>query len=228
MTAVAPALSAGRRSALNRRVRWIVGATIAYNVVEAGVAIAAGIVASSTALVAFGLDSIVEVGSAAAIAWQFSAPDPRTREHLTLRLVAWSFFLLAAYVGYEAISSLLAGATASPSRVGIGLAVASVAIMPTLSWLERRTGRELGSGSVVADSKQTLICAALSAVLLLGLLANATVGWAWADPLAALVIAAVAAREGFAALRGDTCCAPAATLVHADADTCCAGDCECV
>ena len=195
-----------RRAVLNRRVRWVVGATITYNLIEAAVAIAAGTIASSAALVAFGLDSLVEVGSASAIAWQFSAPDPRAREHVTLRMVAASFFALAAYVTYEALRSLLGAVEPAPSTVGIALAAASVAIMPTLSWFERRTGRELGSASVVADSKQTLICAWLSGVLLLGLVVNAALGWSWADPVVALVIAAVAVREGFEALRGDTCC----------------------
>lgn len=202
---------------LRRRVRWIVAATITYNVVEAVVAIAAGTAASSAALIAFGLDSIVEVLSAAAVAWQFASPDPNAREHVAMRVIAVSFFALAAYVTVQAVRSL-AGATPAESPVGIGLAAASVMVMPLLSWLERRTGRALGSASVVADSKQTLLCAWLSAVLLAGLVLNATLGWGWADPLAALVIAVVAIREGREALRGEACCAPTAALFTDDAD----------
>lgn len=202
---------------LNRRVRLIVAATIAYNLVESVVALTAGALASSAALIAFGLDSLVEVTSAAAVAWQFAAPDPRSREHVTLRLIAGAFFALAAYVTYDAVRGLVGAAEAEHSSVGIGLAVVSVVVMPVLSWLERRTGRELGSSTVVADSKQTLICAWLSGVLLVGLVTNSLLGWAWIDPVAALIIAVVAVREGIEALRGDTCCTPVAALV-ADPD----------
>ena len=202
-----------RVGTLRRRVRLIVTATIIYNVIEAVIAIAEGLAASSAALIGFGLDSVVEVLSAVAVAWQFSSPHPDSRERITMRVIAGSFFALAAYVAFEALRSL-AGVTGSEeSLVGIGLASASVIVMPVLSWLERRTGRELGSASVVADSKQTLLCAWLSAILLGGLLLNATLGWAWADPLAALVIAAVAVREGREALRGETCCTPTTTLL---------------
>lgn len=198
---------------LNRRVRLIVAATIAYNLVEAVVALTAGALASSAALIAFGLDSLVEVTSAAAVAWQFAAPDPKAREHVTLRLIAGAFFALAAYVTYDAVTGLIGAAEAEPSPVGIGLAAVSVVIMPVLSYLERRTGRELGSSTVVADSKQTLICAWLSGVLLAGLVTNSVLGWSWVDPVAALIIAVVAVREGIEALRGDTCCTPVAALV---------------
>lgn len=197
---------------LRRRVRLIVAFTIAYNVAEGIIAIVAGAVASSAALIAFGLDSTVEVLSAAAVAWQFSGHDHEAREQVTLRIIAVSFFALAAYVVVEAVRSL-GGAEAAPSMVGIVLAAASVVVMPTVSWLERRAGRQLGSASVVSDSKQTLLCAWLSGVLLVGLLLNATLGWSWADPLAALVIAAVAVREGMEALRGEACCTPANALL---------------
>jgi divalent metal cation (Fe/Co/Zn/Cd) transporter len=213
---------------LNRRVRLIVAATIAYNLVEAVVALTAGALASSAALVAFGLDSLVEVTSAAAVAWQFSAQDPKAREHVTLRLIAGAFFALAAYVTYEAVMGLVGTSGAEHSPVGIGLAAVSVVVMPVLSWLERRTGRELGSSTVVADSKQTLICAWLSGVLLVGLVANSALGWSWIDPVAAMIIAVVALREGVQALRGDTCCTPAAALVAAPAlvdDACDDGCC---
>ncbi len=194
-----------RRHLLQRRVRWLVRATIAYNLIEAAVALIAGTRASSAALIGFGLDSLVEVGSAAAVAWQFAAPDPETRERTALRLIAVSFFALAAYVAVDSVRALLGSGEARPSTVGIALAAVSLVIMPVLSTLQRRTGRELGSSSVVSDSKQTLLCTYLSAVLLGGLLLNSLLGWSWADPVAALVIAGVAVREGLEAWRGDTC-----------------------
>jgi divalent metal cation (Fe/Co/Zn/Cd) transporter len=209
-------LTASRRGVLRRRIRWVVGATIAYNVVEAVVALAAGRAASSSALVGFGLDSIVEVMSAAAVAWQFSAPDPERRETTAMRLIAVSFLGLAAFVTVEAVRTLLAASEPGHSPVGIALAAVSLVVMPGLSWFERRTGRELGSASAVADSRQTLLCAALSAVLLVGLLLNATLGWWWADPLAALVIAGFAVREGVEAWHGDACGTPLAEIVGAD------------
>ncbi|MBO1751164.1 cation transporter [Actinotalea sp. BY-33] len=211
LTAAVPAPS--RRDLLRRRVRLIVAATIGYNVVEAVVAIGAGAAASSTALIGFGLDSAVEVLSATAIAWQFAGGgDHEEREHRALRVVAFSFFALAALVGFHAVRALLGGAEADHSTVGIVLAAVSLVVMPGLAWWERRTGRELGSASVVADSAQLLVCSALSAVLLGGLVATSALGWVWADPVAALVIAAVAVREGIKALRGDTCCSPVALL----------------
>ncbi|MDQ3455180.1 MAG: cation transporter [Actinomycetota bacterium] len=206
VTTTGPTQSVARRTTLERRVRWIVAATIGYNVVEAAIAITAGRIASSSALVAFGLDSVVEVLSAAAVAWQFAAPDPQTRERTAMRVIAVSFFGLAAFVSVDAVRTLLGVSEARPSAVGIALAAVSVVVMPVLSWLERRTGRELRSASAVADSRQTLLCTYLSAVLLVGLLLNSTGGWAWADPVAALVIAAVAAYEGVQAWRGSACC----------------------
>lgn len=218
-----------RRALLSRRVRYFVAATISYNVIEATVALMAGAAASSTALISFGLDSVIEVSSAAVVAWQFSARDPlvrEAREKRALRIIALSFFALAAYVTVESVSSLTGGAEAGASKVGIVLAVLSLLIMPVLSAVQRRAGRELGSASAVADSKQTLLCSYLSGVLLVGLGLNALFGWTVADPLAALVIAVIAVREGILAWRGDTCC-PAVDLAGADAaadDACCAAD----
>ncbi len=222
----APALTAARRAVLERRVRWVVAATIAWNAVEAVVAITAGRVASSAALVGFGLDSLVEVLSAAAVAWQFAAPDPHRRERAAMRVIAVSFLGLAVFVSVDAVRSLLGAAEPEHSVVGIWLAAVSLAVMPFLSWFERRTGSELGSASAVADSKQTLLCTYLSAVLLVGLVLNATLGWSWADPLAALVIAAVAVKEGVEAWRGDACCAPTA-VVHAAPTDAAAPSCDC-
>ena len=199
--------SLARRAVLARRVRLLVAATITYNVIEAVVAITAGTIASSTALIGFGLDSVIEVSSAAAVAWQFAGRDPETREKTALRVIAFSFFALAAYVTVESLRALIGGADAEHSSIGLILAAVSLAVMPGLSYAQRRAGRELGSRSAVADSKQTLLCTYLSAVLLVGLALNSLFGWSWADPAAALVIAAVAVKEGREAWRGDTCCA---------------------
>ncbi|GLY08676.1 cation transporter [Actinoplanes sp. NBRC 101535] len=216
--------SAHRRIQLGRRIRLLVAATITYNVVEAVIAISAGTAAGSTALIGFGLDSVIEVSSAAAVAWQFTGADPEKREKTALRIIAVSFFALAAYVTVESVRALLGGAEAEHSTAGIVLAAVSLAIMPGLSYAQRRAGRELGSRTAVADSRQTLLCTYLSAVLLAGLVVNSLFGWSWADPIAALVIAAVAIKEGREAWRGDACCAPG-TLAAADPAQGCAGDC---
>jgi divalent metal cation (Fe/Co/Zn/Cd) transporter len=168
--------------------------------------LAEGTRVSSSALIGFGLDSVVEISSAAAVAWQFSAKDPETREKAALRFIAISFFALAAYVAVDAVLSLLGLGEARPSLIGIVLAAASLIIMPVLSLAQRRAGRELGSLSTVADSKQTLLCTYLSAILLVGLILNMLWGWSWADPIAAIGIAAIAVREGVNAWRGDPCC----------------------
>lgn len=223
MTPASPVLlGMARQDVLRRRVRRLVAATISYNVAEAVVAITAGTIASSTALVAFGLDSVIEVASATAVAWQFTGRDPEARERTALRIVAASFFALAAYVSVEALRALIGGGDVEHSAAGIGLAALSLLVMPGLSYAQRRTGRELGSASAVADSRQTLLCTYLSAVLLAGLALNSLLGWWWTDPLAALVIAAVAVKEGREAWRGETCCALAA-----DETTCGAAGSRC-
>ncbi|MFG2004070.1 cation transporter [Spirillospora sp. NPDC048911] len=222
MTTLSLGPSSRRRAVLARRVRWLVAATIGYNVIEAVVAITAGTLASSGALVAFGLDSVIEVASASAVAWQFSARDPELverRERRTLRIIAISFFALAAYVTAESVRALVGGGEAEHSSAGLALAALSLAVMPFLSYAQRRAGRELGSASAVADSKQTLLCTYLSGVLLIGLAVNSLFGWSWADPIAALVIAAVAVREGRRAWHGDACCA-VPTKDHASCECC--------
>ncbi|MEV8432394.1 cation transporter [Streptomyces chartreusis] len=234
MTAISLGPTPDRRTQLARRIRLLVAATITYNVVEAVVAITAGTLASSTALVGFGLDSVTEVSSAAAVAWQFSATDHavrEAREKTALRIIALSFFALAVYVGVDSVRALAGTGEAQHSTPGIVLAALSLAVMPFLSAAQRRAGRELGSASAVADSKQTLLCTYLSAVLLAGLLANSLLGWSWADPIAALVIAAVAVKEGREAWRGDSCCAVpiggiAAEKARSDAGGCAPG-CAC-
>lgn len=219
-------LSTERTTTLRRRIRIVVAITISWNVVEPVVALLAGRAASSAALIGFGLDSVVEVLSAAAVAWQFASPDPQRREKVALRVIAVSFFGLAAYVSVDAVLSLLGVRDPEHSPVGIAIAALSLLVMPFLSWFERRTGRELGSASAVADSKQTLICTYLSAALLVGLLLNSLFGWAWADSVAAIVIAAFALREGIEAWRGDACCAaPVAVLTGERGTDACTEDC---
>lgn len=215
-------LTPARRAALSRRSLRLAYATAAYNLLEGLVAIAAGAAASSSALIGFGLDSFVEVSSAAIIIWQFRSRVPESKERRALKLIALSFFALAVWVTVDAARSLLGGSDADASPVGIGLAIASLVVMPLLVRAKRRTGRELGSATVLADSMQTMLCTYLSAVLLVGLVLNAALGWSWADPIAALVIAGVAVKEGVEAWRGEQCddCAPVA------AGCACGPDCK--
>ena len=223
-----PPISQADRQKYGRRAQWLAAASVAYNGVEAVIAIAAGLVAGSVALVGFGLDSIVEVSSGLIILWQFRHALPQSRERAALRLMALAFFGLAAYVTFESGRALTSGHQPDHSTVGIVLAAVSLMVMPWLSWAQRRTGRRLSSASVVADSSQTLLCTYLSAVLLAGLVLNSTVGWWWADPIAGLVIAAVAVKEGREAWRGDNCCAPAAVGSPADTGARgCGADCAC-
>ena len=217
-------ITTARQVVLRRRIRLLVTATITYNAIEAAVALTAGTIASSVALIGFGLDSVIEVSSAAAVAWQFAGSDPQRRERTALRAIAWSFFALAAYVTVEALRALLGIGEAERSTVGIVLVALSVVVMPFLSMAQRWTGLELGSASAIADSKQTLLCTYLSAAVLVGLVLNGALGWWWADPAAGLVLAVLAVGEGRAAWRGDLCCAPSAGAESVDAgcsDGCC-------
>lgn len=207
-----------RRAQLQRRIRLIVAITIGYNLIEAVIALAAGTAASSAALIGFGLDSTIEVLSAAAVAWQFTRRDPERWEQPTLRVIAVAFFGLALYV---TVSSVLALATAERpehSSLGIVLTAVSVVVMPFLSFAERRAGLEIGSATAVADSKQTLICTYLSAAVLGGLVLNSLLGWWWADAVAGLVIAAFAVREGVEAWQGDACATSVGMILEQDDD----------
>lgn len=197
------ALTGARRSTLHRRVRFIVGFTISYNVIEAIVAIWAGSLASSAALIGFGLDSVVEVLSAAAIAWQFTRKDPERWEKITVRAIGLAFFALAAYVTVDTVMALVGQEGPDHSPLGLGITALSLAIMPPLAWFEVRTGRELGSKSVMADAKQLILCIYLSGAVFIGLVLNSLFGWWWADSVAALVVAFLAIREGIEAWRGD-------------------------
>lgn len=205
-----------RRNVLQRRIRWIVAITIGYNVIEAIIAISAGAAASSAALIGFGLDSVIEVLSAAAVAWQFARRDPERWEKPTLRVIAIAFFALAAYVTISSLLSLAGATEIQHSPIGIALTAISVVIMPGLSFIERRTGKELGSATAIADSKQTLICTYLSAAVLAGLLLNSLSSWEWADAVAGLVIAAFAVREGLEAWKGDACATSVGILFESD------------
>lgn len=207
-----------RRAVLQRRIRWIVVATIGYNAIEAIVAITAGVVASSAALIGFGLDSVIEVFSAAAVAWQFTRKDPERYERPTLRVIAIAFLALAIYVAINSTLSILGSVEVRHSTVGITLTAVSVVVMPGLSLLERRAGRELGSATAVADSKQTLLCAWLSVAVLGGLVLNSLFGWSWADALAGLVIAGFAIREGLEAWKGDACATSVGMLLEDDGE----------
>ncbi|WP_085369616.1 cation transporter [Leifsonia sp. NCR5] len=212
------AIAIDRTAILQRRIRWIVAATIGYNLIEAVVAITAGSVASSGALIGFGLDSTIEVLSAAAVAWQFTRRDPERWEKPTLRVIAIAFFALAAYVTVSSLLTLIGRVDVHHSPVGIVLTALSVIVMPFLSFAERRAGRELGSATAVADSKQTLICTYLSAAVLIGLLLNSLFGWWWADPIAGLVIVVFAVREGIEAWKGDACATSVGMLLEGDQD----------
>jgi len=221
----ATALEPARRDLLRRRIRLVVAITITWNVVEAAVALIAGRSASSAALIGFGLDSVVEVLSAAAVAWQFASPDPEKRERAALLVISVAFFALAVYVTVDSVLALTGLREPEHSTVGIVLGILSLVVMPVLSWFERRTGRELGSASAVADSKQTLICAYLSAALVVGLGLNALFGWAWADSVAALFIAGFAVREGVEAWLGRACCAAPVSVLTGEVEACDDGCC---
>lgn len=222
---IAPA----RRAVLRRRSLWLAYATAGYNLAEGIIAVAAGAAATSAALIGFGLDSFIEVSSALVVIWQFRSRIPEARERLALKLIAVSFFALAAWITVDAARHLLGAEQAAVSPVGVAVAATSVVVMPLLVWAKRRTGRELGSATVVADSTQTLLCTYLSAVLLAGLILNWAFGWSWADPIAGLTIAAVAVKEGIGAWRGEHCddCAPP-TMDGTDGgpceDGCCASE----
>jgi divalent metal cation (Fe/Co/Zn/Cd) transporter len=189
-----------------KRGRMLEYFTLGWNMLEAGVAIGAGWLAGSIALVGFGVDSLIESFSGAILLWRLASPaHDESRERLALRLVGASFFLLAAYVCFEAIKSLIASEQPSASIVGIVLSVASLVVMPLLARAKRKVAADLGSHALKADSRQTDICAYLSAILLGGLVLNALFGWWWADPVAALIMVPIIAREGFEAWQGEVC-----------------------
>jgi divalent metal cation (Fe/Co/Zn/Cd) transporter len=181
--------------------------TLAWNALEAAVAIIAGLVAGSIALVGFGLDPVIECLSGGALLWRLRAEDGQSerRERIALKLVGMSFLLLAAYVGIDAAHALVVGEHPEHSIPGIVLSCLSLIVMPLLARAKRRVAAALSSGALHADSRQTDICAYLSGILVGGLVLNAVWNWWWADPIAALVMTPIIAREGIEALRGNSC-----------------------
>ena len=191
---------------LRRRARRLVIATISWNVVESAVAITAGATAGSAALVGFGLDAAVEVSAAIVALWYLAGVDEQRERH-ALKLIAVSFFALAAYVSVDAARDLFSDSEPDRSIVGIVLAVLSLLVMPVLARAKRRNGEALHDRTLLAEATQTKLCTYLSVILLAGLGLNAAFGWSWADPVAALVIAVLAVREGREAWKGEDCCA---------------------
>jgi divalent metal cation (Fe/Co/Zn/Cd) transporter len=199
---------------LVRRARLLARLGLAWHGIEAAVAVAAGIVAGSVALVGFGADSLVEALAGVTVLWRLGGGRvaSQSAERRAQQLIAASFLLIAAYVGFEAARNLIVAAHPDVSWAGIALSVTTLLTMPPLARAKARVAHEIGSSATVSESRQTMLCAYLSAALLVGLVANAAFGWWWADPVVALLIAGVAVREARDAWRGeqcDCCAAPA-------------------
>jgi divalent metal cation (Fe/Co/Zn/Cd) transporter len=214
-----PDLALGTRPNIIRRGLRLEYFTLAWNSLEALVAIVSGLFAGSIALVGFGFDSVIECASGVALIWRLRSDDDHANrerhERLAVRLVGASFLLLATYIAYEAIHTLVRHEAPEKSLPGILLASASLIVMPLLARAKRRVASALNSGAMQADSRQTDLCAYLSAILLGGLIVNALFGWWWADPVAGLVMIPIIVREGVEGLRGETCCES-----HLAADSC--------
>ena len=224
VTAPAPGISRAEWLRLARRARWLSWASLAYMTIEGGVALAAGLVAGSIALIGFGIDSAIEGFASLVIVWRFTGTRLHSAhaEHRAQRLVAIQFFFLAPYIAVEAIRDLAGGQHADASWVGIGLAISSLVLMPALGIAKQRIGQRIGSVATHGEGAQNLLCAYMAAALLVGLGGNALLGLWWLDPAAALAIAAMAVREGIEAWNGESCCIPAASTADACADHCCA------
>ncbi len=208
---------------LARRARLLSWASLGYMAVEGAVAIAAGIIAASPALIGFGIDSAIEGFASLVIVWRFTGARllSHAAERRAQTLVAIQFFILAPYVGYESLDALLAGERPDPSWVGIGLSITSLLLMPYLGRAKRKIGERMGSVALQGEGQQNLLCSYLAAALLVGLAGNAVLGLWWLDPVAGLFIAGVALKEGIETWRGEGCCAPAAESAPDD----CAEDC---
>jgi len=197
------------RDALIRKGQRLEYFTIGYNSIEGIVAVAAGLIAGSIALVGFGFDSVIEVISGITLVWRLHSDADETRrervEQIALKIVGVSLLLLAAYVVFDSVGSLIKKEPPKESVVGIALAAVSVVVMPLLVRAKRRVARSINSAALHADAMQTQICTYLSAILLAGLLLNAVAGWWWADPLAALIMVPIIGREGVEAVRGERC-----------------------
>ncbi len=224
-----PALDAPRQSApdahrqrLIRRAKLLAWLGLGWHGIEAAIAIIAGIAASSIALFGFGADSLIEAVAGIVLLWRFAASRSTSgdAERRAQKLIAASFYVLAAYIGIEAIRSLVGGEHPDVSYVGIGLSAVTLVTMPPLAFAKARVGEQLGSAATKSEGRQNMLCAYLSAALLVGLGANALAGWWWADPAVALVIAAVAVREGREAWRGESCCVAPVGLDACEAECC--------
>jgi divalent metal cation (Fe/Co/Zn/Cd) transporter len=201
-------LPPGERARLQQRARLLAWGGIAWHFIEFGIALGAGIAASSIALIGFGADSLIEALAGFVVIWLFTGRrlHSTTAERRSQQMIAAGFFILAVYVTAESIRTLVGGSHPETSWVGVGLAAFTAVTMPLLAAAKRRVGNKLHSAATVKEAGQTSLCAYLSIALLVGLLANALAGWWWADPLAALVIAAIAVKEGRESWRGEGCC----------------------
>jgi len=199
-----------KRQAIAQRGKRLEYFTIAWNSLEGLVAVVAGVIAGSISLVGFGVDSFIEVMSGAALLWRMAVDaEVQTRERnerLSLRIVGACFLALAAYIAYESVSDLIIRKAPEHSIPGIILASVSLLVMPILSRAKKRVGKELGSAAMNADARQTDFCMYLSAILLVGLLLNTVLGWWWADPVAALIMVPIIAKEGMDGVKGKQCC----------------------
>jgi divalent metal cation (Fe/Co/Zn/Cd) transporter len=222
--AVSPPIARDEWLRLARRARLLSWASLAYMTLEGAVGIAAGIVAGSFALIGFGIDSAIEGFASLVIVWRFTGVRllSETAERRAQVLVAIQFFLLAPYVGFEAAQALLTGERPDASWVGMALATSSLVVMPFLGRAKQGIGERMGSIATRGEGRQNMLCAYLAASLLVGLGGNAVLGLWWLDPAAALVIAAVALREGIESWRGEGCCAPPpGGATPTSTDTCC-------
>ena len=219
----APSITRERYARLAGRVKLLSWLSLAWMTVEGVVAISAGIVASSIALIGFGLDSVIEGLASVIIIWRFTSARlfSHAAEQRAQKLVAAQFFLLAPYVGFESIRSLIGGEHPDVSWVGIGLAGGSVILMPLLGIAKQRLADQLGSVATRGEGRQNMLCAYLAGALLIGLLGNALAGAWWLDPAVGLLIAAVAVREGIESWRGEGCCVSSPLDGVGFSDDCC-------
>jgi divalent metal cation (Fe/Co/Zn/Cd) transporter len=218
------ALVSGERERLARQARLLAWGGIAWHVLEFAIAVAAGLAASSIALLGFGIDSAIEAAAGLVVVWLFASRrgESASAERRAQQLIAASFFVLALYLTIEATRSLVSGSEPDASWVGVGLAAVTAVTMPLLARAKTRIAHRLSSRAAVSEGAQTMLCAYLSIALLIGLGANALLGWWWADPVTAFVIASVAVREGIVGWRGeaDSCCAPVVSTDPNSGDTC--------
>ena len=213
----------GEREKLVRRAKLLAWVGVGWHGIEAAIAVGAGIAAGSIALIGFGADSLIESVAGIVLLWRFAAcrASSQDAERRAQKLIALSFYLLAGYVGIESLRSLLTADRPDASWLGIGLAIVTLLSMPPLAVAKARIGEKLGSSATKSEGQQNMLCAYLSAALLLGLGANALFGLWWADPLTALVVAGVAVKEGHESWRGESCCSAPGMPNDEAEDRCC-------